>query len=121
MRIEETMRKERIVRLITEAEALRIITTTVSKPKSAAEISEELQIPERTVYRHISELCDSGLLTSEKNVIMEGGGKYVLYRSMVKSIAVKYDSGGEGLEVELIPNENLLYKFVRFWTYMGSA
>lgn len=109
-----------MVRVLIEADARRVLHVTVTKPKSVLEISEELAIPVRSVYRHVNDLCDLGLLTSERRILIDSGGKYALYRSMVKSVTFTYESEGNLLEVDLIPNENLLEKFMRFWSYMGG-
>ena len=75
-----------------------------------------MDLPIRTLYRYVEELCKLGVLAKERMIVMENGGKYVLYRSMVKSITIRYEVGG--LEVDLIPNEKILERFLRFWSYM---
>jgi predicted transcriptional regulator len=119
MQIDDYARKERIMRILSENEAREVINTTVQASKSVAQISEELGMPSRSTYRHINNLCEVGLLARDKNVLIDGGGKYVLYRSLVKSVAFKYDSQARTVEVDLIPNDNTLDKFLRFWTSLS--
>lgn len=42
----------------------------------------------------------------------------MLYRSMVKTVMIKYE--GNVFEVDLLPNEGILGRFMRFWSYMGG-
>lgn len=109
------------MKILGEEGARQVINTTVHASKSVAQISGELGMPSRSAYRHINDLCEVGLLTRDRNIIIDGGGKCVLYRSMVKSIALRYDSLGNTVEVDLIPNETILDKFLSFWTYMSEA
>ena len=108
-----------MVKVLGESDARRVINATVVAPKSATQISEELGMPPRSAYRHINALCEVGLLTRDRNIIIHGGGRYVLYRSMVKSVELKYDSAANTVEVDLIPNDTILDKFLRFWAYMS--
>jgi len=121
MQINDPLQKEKIVKIFSESEARMVINATVQAPKSVAQISEELGLPPRSTYRHINELCEVGLLTRDRNILLDGGGKYVLYRSMVKSVSLKYDGNSNSVEVDLIPNDTILDKFFRFWTYMSEV
>lgn len=94
----------------------RTLLATIKEAKSATQLSEELGIPVRTVYRYIRDLSEIGLLAAESWHYLCGGGKYALYRSMVRSVTVEY---GSTLEVDLIPNEEILRRFMRFWSYLG--
>jgi predicted transcriptional regulator len=121
MQIYDQLRKEKIVKILSETEARMVIKATIQSSKSAAQISSELGLPSRSTYRYINDLCGVGLLTRDQNILLDGGGKYVLYRSMVKSVSLKYDSIANTVEVDLIPNDTILDKFFRFWTYMSEA
>jgi len=121
MQINDSLRKEKIMRILGETEARKVLNATIQTSKSVAQISEELSIPSRSAYRHVNDLCEVGLLTRDRNILIDGGGKYVLYRSMVKSVSLKYDSLANAVEVDLIPNDTILDKFLRFWTYMSEA
>ena len=120
MRIKEAAKNEAIIRALAEPDCRRIISLTMSRPLPVAEVSAELGIPVRSVYRYMGDLCDLGLMTGERGVIVEGGGKYQLYRSMVRAVNLTYASEKNLLEIDLLPNEGILDRFLRFWTYMGA-
>ena len=120
MQINDRLRKERIAKMLGENEARSVINATIQGPKSIAQISEELGLPSRTAYRHVSDLCEVGLLAVDRNILLEGGGD-VMYRSIVKSVQLRYDGLTNTVEVDLIPNDTMLDKFFRFWTMMGPV
>lgn len=117
MRVNDLTTSQKLVEIMSDLQVRRLVSATIAKAKSAAELSEELTIPIRSIYRYIEQLCELGLLCSERSALISKGGKYTLYRSLVKTVTVIYD--GDKIEVDLIPNEGLLGKFMRFWTYMG--
>lgn len=116
MLITDGASKEELAKAFSDLNVRRIIETTLYEAKSANELSTLLDLPVRTLYRYLDELCELGVLAKERMIVLENGGKYVLYRSMVKSITIRYDLGR--LEVDLIPNEKILERFLRFWSYM---
>lgn len=120
MRIHTPSRKENILRVLGDPDSRRILSLTVDRPKSVIQISEELGIPHRSVYRYVDTLRELGLLTREQHIIADGGGKYALYRSMVKSLTLIFEGEANNLELDLVPNEDILEKFIRFWTYMAG-
>jgi len=120
MRIKDPGLIEKMIKALTEPGVRKVLCSTVVTSKSATQLSEELNIPIRSVYRHITDLCDIGLLTSERAMLIDSGGKFVMYRSMVKSVSILYNSERDSFEVDIIPNENILGKFMRFWSYMGG-
>lgn len=119
MRISDPAVTERVAKALTNSDARKIVFATIAKAKSAVELSTELELPVRSVYRYLEELCMLGLLIVERWALIDSGGKYALYRSMIKSVAIKYDSADNIFEVDLLPNEGILEKFMRFWSYMG--
>ena len=121
MQINDRLRKERIAKMLGETEARSVLYATISKSKSVAQISEELGLPARTAYRHVNDLCEVGLLARDKNILLEGGGRYVIYRSIIKSVQLRYDGPTNTVEVDVIPNDTMLDKFFRFWTMMGQV
>jgi predicted ArsR family transcriptional regulator len=95
----------------------RIVSATLSKAKPATQIAEELGLSTRSVYRHTRNLSELGILTTESWSFLNKGGKEKLYRSMVRAVAIKCE--GQDLEVDLQPNEGIMDRFLRFWSYMG--
>ncbi len=119
MRINDPELRERLVVVVSDPQARKIVSSTISRAKSVNELAEELKIPVRGVYRYIDDLNKLGLVTAEHSVLLEGGGKYRSYRSMVRSIIIKYEE--DFIDVELIPNEGIQGKFLRFWNYMSDS
>ncbi len=106
--------------LLTETDARRILPLTVDSAKSVSDMSRELNLPARSVYRYTEQLKELGLLTTERNVLMTSGGKYSMFRSMVQSVTFVYDVQTNQVDVELIPNRSILDKFLSFWSYLGK-
>jgi DNA-binding transcriptional ArsR family regulator len=117
LRINDSTLKERVAEAMSDPQHRRIISATVAKAKSAIEIANELGIPIRSVYRYARTLSSLGILTAESQLILHKGGKETLYRSMVRAVVIRCE--GENLEVDLLPNEGILERFLRFWSYMG--
>jgi predicted transcriptional regulator len=95
----------------------RIISATLATAKPVTQIAEELGMSTRSVYRHAQNLSELGILTTESWSFLNKGGKEKLYRSMVRSVVIECE--GEDLEVDLQPNEGIMDRFIRFWSYMG--
>jgi DNA-binding transcriptional ArsR family regulator len=102
---------------MSDPERRRIVSATFAKAKSATELANELGISSRSVYRHTQNLRQLGILTAESWSFLDKGGKEMLYRSMVRSVVIKCE--GVSLEVDLQPNEGIMDRFLRFWSYMG--
>lgn len=117
MRINDPVIAEKITMAISDMHARRIISASIPRAKSANELADELAIPLRSIYRYIEELCNMGLLAGERQELIDSGGKYMLYRSLVKSVTVQF--GTDGLDVDLIPNEDIVGKFMRLWASLG--
>jgi predicted transcriptional regulator len=109
--------RESIAEALSNSEHRRIIAATIRRAKSATELAVELDISMRSIYRYTKDLSRLGILVAEGLALLDKGGKYALYRSMVRSVAVKFD--GNNIEVDLEPNEGILDRFIRFWSYMG--
>ena len=121
MHVKDQALIDKMVRTLSDPGVRKVLSATVVSAKSATNLSEELGIPVRSIYRYISDLSELGLLTGERGMLIDTGGKYVLYRSMVKSLTFLYNSERDSLDVDIIPNENILGKFMRFWSYMGRG
>jgi DNA-binding transcriptional ArsR family regulator len=117
LRINDPALKERIAEAMSDPQHRRIVSATLAKAKSATEIAKELGISTRSAYRHAKNLSQLGILTAESQLILIKGGKETLYRSMVRSVMIRCE--GENLEVDLQPNEGIMDRFLRFWSYMG--
>ena len=90
-----------------------IIVATISKPRSAAELSAMLGIPIATVYRKINELQKMGLLVREKSRFTEKSKLVDLYRSIVKAVSIRLDSSG--VKVNYQYNLDLAGRLILVW------
>jgi predicted transcriptional regulator len=70
-------------------------------PKSTIEIASEKEIPLSTVYRRIQTLHDAKLIQTS-GMITDEGKRLFLYKSKIKGIKSKFQSGK--IDVELILN-----------------
>lgn len=74
------------------------ILRTTYEPKSAQELSEELDIPIATSYRRIEQLVELGLLEEEGQEFSDEGRQRTIYRRNVDEISV--DLGNGEIEVD---------------------
>lgn len=109
---------KRVAKAMSDTHIPKIVSTTIDKAKSVEELSIELGIPTRSVYRYIKELDTLGILTRERSIFKKEGRKIALYRSMVQSITIQYKD--DTVQLDLIPNEGIPEKFNRFWNYLGD-
>ncbi len=116
MRLHDDNSKDKVLQALADEYSRSILLSTIQKAKSAVELSTEKSIPISTAYRRLHELQEAGLVAVERSVITDDGKKFDLYRSTVKSVAISFNLGAT--EVELIPNEDMVTKFVRLWGYM---
>ena len=119
MKVDDEENKNRIIGCLSDPQCRRIIDLTVNKPLSASDIAEGSNLPPSSAYRRISMLTDAGLLGVERSVITEEGKKYDLFRSTIKGVEINYQPSD--LIVRLIPNEDMISKFIRIWAYMKKG
>ncbi len=119
MKVEDEENKNRIIGCLSDPQCRRIIDLTVNKPLSASDIAEGCNLPPSSAYRRISTLTDAGLLGVERSVITEDGKKYDLFRSTIKGVEINYRPSD--IMVRLIPNEDMISKFIRIWAYMKKG
>ena len=100
-KIEDDLRKDAILEVMSDKYCRAILENSMEKPKSAMEIGAETKIPISTVYRRLQTLHDNKLLGISGS-ISEDGKKYFLYKSRIKAIASSFD--GNKIEVEIVPN-----------------
>lgn len=117
MRINDPALTQQIAKAMSDPQIRRIVAATIAGAKSATEIAAELGMPTRSVYRHTTNLTKLGILTAQSQSIFDKGGKETLYRSMIRAVIIKCE--GENVELDLQPNEGIMERFLRFWSYMG--
>ena len=116
MHLHDEAAKDKVLQALADEYSRSILLSTIQKPKSAVELSTEKNIPISTAYRRLHELQEAGLVAVERIIITEDGKKFDLFRSTVKNVSISFNLGAT--EVELIPNEDMVTKFVRLWGYM---
>ena len=119
MKVEDEENKNGIIGCLSDLQCRRIIDLTVNKPLSASDIAQGCNLPPSSAYRRISTLTDAGLLGVERSVITEDGKKYDLFRSTIKGVEINYRPSD--IMVRLIPNEDMISKFIRIWAYMKKG
>jgi len=116
VRLQDETAKDRVLKALADEYSRSIILSTIQNSRSAVELSVEKSIPISTAYRRLHELQEAGLVAVERSVVTEDGKRFDLYRSTVKSVGISFHLGS--IEIELIPNEDMVARFVRLWGYM---
>jgi len=98
-KIMEDERKQIILEIVADKYCKYILRSTLNRPKSAMQISNDSKIPISTVYRRLQTLFDARLLAISGS-INEDGKKYFLYQSKVKSISITCDLEQAIIEIE---------------------
>ena len=81
------------VRTLAKEYSIAILAATAT-PKTASELSEELDVPIATCYRRIEDLEAGGLLVEHDRVLGESQRRVSRYRRTVDGIAVDFADGG---------------------------
>ena len=100
-KIEEDVKNEALLSVVADKYCRFILEAIMDVPKSTIEIAHEKRIPLSTVYRRIQTLHDAKLVQTS-GMITDEGKRLFLYKSKVKGIKSKFESGK--MEVELILN-----------------
>lgn len=112
--------------LMDPASALRVlgnkynaeILQATHTPKSAQELSEELDIPIATSYRRIEELRDHDLLELEGQEFSDEGRRTKVYRRKIDEIAIAF--GMDEFDVELKRRTEAKNNLVDVWSDLRS-
>lgn len=92
--------KKAILTALADEEMMKILDCALFHLKSVNDIIKECDIPHTTAYRKIKWLLGENLLVVDKIEITSDGKKFSLFRSVFKSISVKYDVGNIIVEAE---------------------
>jgi predicted ArsR family transcriptional regulator len=76
------------------------ILDATDEPRSAQELSNELEIPIATCYRRIDELTEHDLLELHDNVLSDDRRRIKVYRRNVDAIRVEFDDDQLVVDVE---------------------
>ncbi len=89
---------EKLMRILTDTYAVKILTTSYREAKSAIELSQELDVPIAACYRRLHQLSELGLV-SEKERITSRGKKIKYYHSNVKRAIISIEENRVTVEI----------------------
>lgn len=69
------------------------ILAATDDPKSARELSNQLEVPIATCYRRIEDLVEAGLLTEVGRELSDRGRRTSVYRRTVDDLTVSFENG----------------------------
>ena len=99
---------EKLMRLLTDEYAVKILTTCYSAEKSAIELSQELNVPIAACYRRLHQLKEVDLVEEIERVTLKGK-KIKYYNSNIKSITIKIERNS--VSIELIKKDGKTKKY----------
>lgn len=94
------------------------ILQATNTPKSAQELSEELDIPIATSYRRIEELTENDLLDLEGKEVSTEGRQTKVYRRQVDELNLTFK--GETITIDLTERTEAKNQLVDVWSNLGS-
>ena len=94
------------------------ILEAAHEPKSAQELSDELDIPIATSYRRIEELTGAELLELAGQEFSEEGRRTKVYRRNVDAINVTF--GEDGVDAETVERPEVRDSLVNVWSHLRS-
>jgi len=99
-KIDEDVKNEDLLSIVADKYCRSILEAIMDTPKSVIEIASEKKIPLSTVYRRIQTLHDNKLVQTS-GTITDEGKRLFLYKSRIKGIKSKFESGKIGVELIL--------------------
>lgn len=94
------------------------ILSAASEPKSAQELSDELNVPIATCYRRINELTDADLLELHDRPLSDEHRRIKVYRRKVEAVNLTFD---DGLDVELEERSAVKNKLDEVWRTISDS
>jgi predicted ArsR family transcriptional regulator len=95
------------------------ILDATDEPRSAQELSDELEIPIATCYRRIDELTEHNLLELHDNILSDDRRRIKVYRRNVDSIRVEFDE--EELAVDVEERSEVTNKLDEAWRTLSES
>lgn len=89
-------------RLLTDEYCAKILLATMSKPKSAFELSDTLGIPIAACYRKINMLVGAGLLYCVERRLTQAGKRVSVYKSRVRNAQIIFEKGKIKARLEMV-------------------
>jgi predicted transcriptional regulator len=94
------------------------ILDAASEPKSAQELSEELDVPIATCYRRINELTEANLLELHDRPLSEEHRRIKVYRRSIDQITIDFR---DEMSVELEERSEVANKLDEVWRRMSEG
>jgi predicted ArsR family transcriptional regulator len=94
------------------------ILDATEEPRSAQELSDELEIPIATCYRRIDELTEHDLLELHDNILSDDRRRIKVYRRNVDAIQVEFD---EELSVDVEQRSEVTNKLDEAWRTLSEG
>lgn len=94
------------------------ILEATAEPKSAQELSEELDVPIATCYRRINELTEVDLLELHDQPLSEEHRRIKVYRRCIDGISIGFR---DGIDVELEERSDVKNKLDEVWRRMSQS
>ncbi|MBS3761091.1 MAG: helix-turn-helix domain-containing protein [Haloarculaceae archaeon] len=94
------------------------ILEATDEPRSAQELSDELEIPIATCYRRIDELTEHDLLELHDNILSDDRRRIKVYRRNVQEIRVDFD---DELGVHVEERTEVTNKLDQAWRTLSES
>ena len=94
------------------------ILDATEEPKSAQDLSDQLDIPIATCYRRIDELTDHDLLELHDNVLSDDRRRIKVYRRNVDAIEVAFD---ESLMIDVQERSEVTNRLDEAWRTLSES
>src|SRR6056297_3489554 len=94
------------------------ILEATDEPRSAQELSDELEIPIATCYRRIDELTEHDLLELHDNILSDDRRRIKVYRRNVEEITIDFD---ETLSVTVEDRTEVTNKLDEAWRTLSES
>ncbi len=94
------------------------ILDATEEPRSAQELSDELEIPIATCYRRIDELTEHNLLELHDNILSDDRRRIKVYRRNVDAIRVEFE---EELDVDVEERSEVTNKLDEAWRTLSES
>jgi len=94
------------------------ILDATDEPRSAQDLSDELDIPIATCYRRITELTDHGLLELHDSILSDDRRRIKVYRRNVESIQVDFQ---DSMTIDVEERSEVTNKLDEAWRTLSQG
>jgi predicted ArsR family transcriptional regulator len=111
------MASEELLRTLGNKYSAEILEAT-DEPRSAQDLSEELEIPIATCYRRIDELTEHDLLELHDNILSDDRRRIKVYRRNVDAVSVEFENT---LTVDIEERREVTNKLDEAWRTLSES